>query len=154
MYFNHSSPPFLSLYGSTTTTTTLTHSPMTHLPSCLISLLTASLKWVFHWCFAYLSSLPSLKILELTTIPSLSHSLTHSFIHSLSLSLSLSFCMLETALRTDLVGYHDSFFLASSAKSDFLERDYQSSGRFQRCGRFQWGGWVGCQWFELQLSDA
>jgi hypothetical protein len=45
--------------------------------------------------------------------------------------------LLETALRTDLVGYHDSFFLASSAKSDFLERDYQSSGRFQ------WGGWVG-----------
>jgi hypothetical protein len=67
------------------------------------------------------------------------HPLTHSLILSLSpsLSLSVSVCVLETALRTDLVGYHDFFFLASSAKSDFLERDYQSSGRFQRFGRFQ-----------------
>jgi hypothetical protein len=65
------------------------------------------------------------------------HPLTLSLTHSFSLSLSLSLRVLETALRTDLVGYHDFFFLASSAKSDFLERDYQSSGRFQRFGRFQ-----------------
>jgi hypothetical protein len=57
--------------------------------------------------------------------------------------------VLETALRTDLVGHHDFFFLASSAKSDSLEKDYPSIGRFQRCG-----GWVGFSMMEFHLSDA